>query len=89
MSNNTIKLSNRQREAIDYMKIGYELGNGEGFFTSTWLQLGGCGRGGKIYKISSATFFSLLKRGLIKQKMGQWPYSRPKRYQLTELGKTI
>ena len=41
-----LKLSEKQIEVIKYMRIGYELGKRTGFHSRSWIQKGGCGRGG-------------------------------------------
>jgi hypothetical protein len=84
-----MKLSVRQKEAIQYMRDGYELGYSSGYWSSVWLQLGGCGRGGQTQKITMSTFSALDDRGLVEEIPNQPPLSRPTRYRLTELGKTI
>jgi hypothetical protein len=89
MSETKNKLSERQKEAIQFMRDGYELGYTRGFSSYVWLQLGGCGFGGKSQKITFSTFSALEDKGLVSPKPNQSEFERPVRYQLTELGKTI
>lgn len=84
-----IKLSDRQREAIGFMRNGYELGYSSGYNTNVWLQEGGCGKGGKAQKMTFGTFDALRDRGLIELRPNQGAFARPKIFQLTELGKSI
>ncbi len=84
-----MKLSEKQKEAIKYMRNGYELGHRTGYGSSVWLQEGGCGRGGNTAKIIFSTFGALEDRKLIAPKIGQSPFAQTTRYELTELGKTI
>lgn len=83
------KLSEKQKEAIRFMRDGYELGHSEGWSANVWLQMGGCGNGGKSAKITFGTFWAIVDRKLVEPKPNQGQFSRPTRYQLTELGKTI
>ena len=68
-----MKLSKIQQEVIDLMRDGWELGQSKGFHESTWLQQGGCGKGGPTKKISSATLTALYDRGLIVKNEHKYP----------------
>lgn len=74
------KLSKTQQEVVDLMRSGWELGNSGGFYSRTWLQKGGCGRGGDTKTVSVATLFALRKVNAIKVKNSQWALTT---YQLT------
>lgn len=75
------KLSKTQQEVVELMRSGWELGQGMNLYGRTWLQKGGCGRGGDTKNISSATLFALRKANAIKVKKREWSLET---YELTE-----
>lgn len=59
------KLSPTQREIIDCMKNGWELGTSMMIDGGSWLQKGGLGHGGEHRKVSTVSVHALQKLGLI------------------------
>lgn len=59
------------------MKDGWQLGESMSFFRGmgqrSWLQQGGCGRGGTSENISSATLYALLHKKQIKKDKEGFP----------------
>jgi hypothetical protein len=82
---NPMKLSKAQKEIVDLMKDGWELGHSRGMHTRTWIQKGGVGRGGDTKSISVSTFHILLDKKLVELSIESFPTSK---YNLTELGKS-
>jgi len=84
-----LKLSEKQTEAIKFMRDGYELGQRTGWGSSVWMQKGRCGHGGEYAKITFGTFHSIIDKGLVQLKKGQNPFAQPQIFELTELGNTF
>jgi hypothetical protein len=84
-----IKLSRGQKDAIQLIRDGYELGHTTGYWSRVSLQKGGCGKGGETAKINFKTFYAISSRKLVTPIPNQSEFAKPIRYQLTELGKTI
>ncbi len=86
-----IKLSKSQIEIVKLLQSDekWEIGQRTGWGGNTWMQLGGLGRGGNTKNVSVSTFASLASKGIIDEKKHDSPWEQPRRYQLTELGKTI
>ena len=68
-----MKVSKLQRDVLDALKDGWELGRSATPDGEWWLQKGGLGRGGKSLPVNVNTAFSLLKRGLIEKKRDGFP----------------
>ena len=73
-----MKLSKIQIEILKLMSEGWELCSSTTFdlSSSTWLQKGGCGKGGQTKCISIATKHALFKKGLIGYKKYEFPTTR-------------
>lgn len=69
-----IKLSKVQAKVIDKMRSGWEIGvEPYGRGSSSWLQQGKVGYGGKSINISSATVQALHKKGIIYVAIEKFP----------------
>ena len=63
-----------QNEVLALMGEGWELGrNMTSFHSHSWLQQGGCGRGGPSKEVHGNTVNALLRKGLIKTKERVFP----------------
>ena len=67
------KLSKPQQEVIDLMRDGWELGTSMIMDSRSWLQKGGCGRGGDTKEVNASTKHALYVRGLIERKTTEFP----------------
>ena len=81
-----MKISEVQARVLYLMNNDWELGYRDGFYTSAWLQKGGCCYGGKTQDIRINTFFALLNKKLIEENKKGFPITT---YKLTEKGKGI
>jgi len=79
-------LSKRQREVINLMGKGWELGESMTFNGSSWIQKGGCGKGGESKTIHWNTIGALLDRELILQNTERFPL---RTYKLTDKAKGL
>lgn len=61
-----MKLSKVQKEVVQLMKEGWELGSFTGSRCRIWLQKNGLGRGGKTKSISHATLRVLKEKRVIE-----------------------
>lgn len=79
-----MKLSPAQLEVLRLMADGWELGSSvSSQRSSTWLQKGGCGRGGESQTVSANTIAALWNRDLIEFGERSFPTQT---YKLTALG---
>ena len=60
-----MKLSETQQHIIDRMKSGWQLGTSMDLRSRSWLQKGGCGRGGESEDVHGNTVHALSDRKLI------------------------
>ena len=60
-----MKLSKVQREVVELMKRGWELGCSTSFDSRCWMQKDGLGRGGETKDVRSSTVFALHKKEVI------------------------
>lgn len=67
-------LGKRQKEVLDLMQSGWELGETEGFSPDAWLQKGGIGRGGERKDVSMNLLISLYKKDLIEVRAKKYPF---------------
>ena len=82
-----MKLGIKQKEILERMGNGLELGQSLGLHPDYWLQKGGLGKGGESnHHILWNTVNSLYKHQLIRTKYRRFPIEA---YELTELGSTI
>ena len=81
-----MRLSGRQRSVLEHMAHGWDLGESTTFDGRCWLQLGGCGRGGAVEHVSTATVQALCARQLIVEVSHVFPL---RRYGLTPLAITL
>jgi hypothetical protein len=85
-------LTPRQREVIELMDSGWQLGLSSKFITlhsttpRAWLQKGGCGRGGETKDVNMKTFYALCDKGLLEQ-LDQDMLATPKLYKLSRKAK--
>jgi hypothetical protein len=80
-----VKLSPIQKEVVDKLRNGWELGratSGRGYHR-VWMQTPGLGRGGESETIPTGTFFALYRKGVIEYVDDSGP-GRSRRYALTE-----
>jgi len=68
-----MKLSKAQQAVVDAMRNGWQLGEGMDFRGRTWLQQGGCGRGGTTKEVRANTVSALLRAGAIKKDEESFP----------------
>jgi hypothetical protein len=61
-----MKLSARQLDVLRKMADGWKLWHSTGWYTRTWLQNGGLGKGGETREVHLLTFEALSKRKLIR-----------------------
>ncbi len=74
-----MKLTQKQKDVLQLMWEGYELGY-DSFGERAWLQLGGCGYGGYAINLRANTFNSLIANNLVSVKAKGYPTTT---YQLT------
>lgn len=75
------KLTPKQKEIIELLKDGWELGKSEGLTPRVWIQKGGISKGGESKDLRIDTFISLINsRAIIISEEG-FPISK---YKLTE-----
>ena len=67
------KLSKAQQEVVAMMENGWELGVSTSFDGRSWLQKGGCGKGGETKTVSIRTFSALRDAGLIESSGRSFP----------------
>jgi len=69
-----------QKEILELMCSGWELGKGTGLDSRPWIQENGLGKGGQVKSVHLNTITALLRRKLIR-----WIYVFPTgRYELVE-----
>ena len=73
-----------QKKVIDLMKSGWQLAKSVDQNHDTWLQKGGCGRGGEIKRVHGNTFHALWIAGLIEYDQYDFPVSTY-RFKMTKL----
>ncbi len=61
------ELTPRQREIVDLMRNGWELGGDMSINGRDWIQKGGLGRGGEAKNVNGNTTYALYKKGVIIQ----------------------
>lgn len=81
-----MKLSKTQKELIELMKNGWELGHSQGMRSRAWLQKDGVGCGGECKDMSISTFHVLRDKKLVEISLNRYPISK---YKLTELGASL
>ena len=81
-----MRLSGRQRHVLKHMAHGWDLGESMTRDGHCWLQLGGCGRGGAVEHVSTATVQALYTRQLIVEVSHHFPL---RRYALSEAARTL
>ena len=81
-----MKITPAQASLLRYMRVGWELGHSSSYGSRTWVQKGGCGKGGESINVHPKTFQKLLSNNLIEVDGKRHMTSI---YKLTELGKTI
>lgn len=60
------ELSNKQQHIVDLMKSGWQLGmSTAGLNRYSWIQKGGCGKGGETEDVHGNTVFALQDKGII------------------------
>lgn len=80
-----MKLSKSQQQVVDKMRDGWELGYSSGFFTRSWLQKNGIGKGGETINVRVNTFLLLRDKNVIEKSRSAYPTDV---YRLTEQYKT-
>ena len=63
-----LKLSKTQQEIVQLMKNGWELGIHHAYFSDSWIQKDGLGKGGESKNVSITTIWALEKKGVIERK---------------------
>lgn len=58
-------LTKNQSEIVKLMSEGWQLGSTNGIEVRTWLQKGGCGKGGESKNVNATSVNALLFRGII------------------------
>ena len=81
-----MKLSSTQRDILQLMSSGWELGEDMGANSHAWIQKGGLGRGGETKNVNSNTLYALWRGNYIETAKEMFP---TRRFKLTEKGKSI
>ena len=76
----------KQKEFLQLIVDGWEIGMGTGFTPRAWIQKGGLGRGGEARDIHFNTFSAMRLKGLIELNE-QHQFADPQRYHITEKSK--
>lgn len=76
-----MRLGEKQKEILNLMNNGWELGRNLTMQGNYWLQKGGCGRGGETkHDISPDSVHGIYKKGLIRVNKKSFPLET---YELT------
>ncbi len=67
------ELSPKQKEIVDLMRNGWELGSSMSLNGGDWIQKGGLGRGGESKNVNANTSYALYKKGVIIQVKQAFP----------------
>lgn len=80
-----MKISEAQIKLLQLMDSGWQLGTSSGITSRTWLQKGGCGKGGESRRVNTNTKHALWEKGLIELDKIGFPTTT---WKLTEQGKS-
>lgn len=79
-----MKLSESQQHVVDLMKSGWQLGTSTDFRGYSWIQKGGCGKGGEAEDVHGNTLYALRDKGIIVVDVEAFPL---RTYKLAESAK--
>ena len=67
------ELSKTQKEIVNLMRNGWELGGSMSGSGGDWIQKGGLGKGGDSKNVNANTTFALYKKGVICRGLRKFP----------------